>query len=78
MNLKGIREAVRRRPFKPFTISLADGRKFSIPHPEFVAVGKRHVIIIDSEDSWSDIEPLMIVSLDYHPSLSSSDNDNSD
>ena len=65
MDLQGIREALYKRPFKPFTISLADGRLFFIPHPELVAVGKRRVIVVEPDDSWLEIEPLLIISLDY-------------
>lgn len=66
MDLQGIREALSIRPFKPFTISLADGRSFFVPHPELVAVGKRRIIVFKPDDSWSEIEPLLIVSLDYN------------
>lgn len=66
MDLQGIREALYKQPFKPFTISLADGRSFFVPHPELVAVGKRRIIVVEPDDSWSEIEPLLIVSLDYN------------
>jgi hypothetical protein len=66
MDLQGIREALNKRPFKPFTISLADGRSFFVSHPESVAVGKRRVIVVKPDDSWSEVEPLLIVSLDYN------------
>ncbi len=66
MDLQGIREALRRQPFEPFNIRLADGRSLAVPHPEMVAVGKRRVIVVEADDSWSVIEPLLIVSLDYN------------
>jgi hypothetical protein len=66
MDLQGIREALRRQPFEPFSIHLADGRSLAVPHPEMVAVGKRRVIVVEADDSWSVIEPLLIVSLDYN------------
>lgn len=65
MDLHGIREALHKQPFEPFTIRLADGRSFFVPHPELVAVGKRLVIVVEKNDSWSKIEPLLIVSLDF-------------
>ncbi len=74
MELNGIREALRRQPFRPFTISTADGRKFPVSHPEFAAVTNRRVIVTNTEDSWSDIELLMIVSLDYETSPSPAEN----
>jgi len=65
MDFEGLREALRRQPFQPFTIRLADGRALSVPHPEFVAVGPRRVIVVAQDNSWSVIEPVLIVSLDY-------------
>jgi hypothetical protein len=64
--LQEIRDAINKRPFKAFTISLADGRSFFVPHPELVAVGKRRIIVVKPDDSWSEVEPLLIVSLDYN------------
>jgi hypothetical protein len=65
MDLQGIREALHRQPFEPFTIRLADGRAISVRHPDFVAIGKRRVIVVEPDDSWLVVEPLLIVSLDY-------------
>jgi hypothetical protein len=66
MDLQGIREALRCQPFEPFAMRLADGRSLAVPHPEMVAVGKRRIIVVESDDSWSVVEPLLIVSLDYN------------
>ena len=66
MDLNGIREALRREPFRPFTIRLADGRNVAVPHPEFVAVGPRRVVVVSEDDSWNVLEPLLIVSLDFN------------
>jgi hypothetical protein len=65
MDTQGIREALRRQPFEPFTMRLADGRSLPVPHPEFVAVHPRRVIVIAEDASWSVVEPLLVVSLDY-------------
>jgi hypothetical protein len=66
MDLQGIREALRRQPFEPFSLSLADGRELPVPHTEMVAVGKSRIIVVKLDDSWSVVEPLLIVSLDYN------------
>ena len=66
MDLQGIREALQRQPFEAFSICLADGRSLSVPHPEMVAIGKRRIIVVEADDSWSVVEPLLIVSLDYN------------
>ncbi len=64
MDIEGVREALRKEPFEPFSLRLADGRSLPIVHPEFVAVGKRRLVVIAEDDTWSFVEPLMIVSLD--------------
>ena len=65
MDLQGIREALHRQPFKPFDIRLTDGRRISVHHPDSVAVGSRRIIVVELDDSSSEIEPLLILSLDY-------------
>jgi len=65
MDLNGIREALHRQPFEPFVIRLADGRALPVPHPDYVAVGAQRMVAVAEDDSWSVIEPLLIVSLDY-------------
>jgi hypothetical protein len=65
MDIEGLRGALRRQPFEPFTVRLADGRSLPVPHSEFMALGTRRVIVVGPDDSWSVIEPILIVSLDY-------------
>jgi hypothetical protein len=48
----------------PFVIRLSDGRKFSIPHQDFIAVGRHKVAVIDDDGYAVTIDPLHIVSLD--------------
>jgi hypothetical protein len=64
MDLEGVREALRQEPFEPFVFRLADGRAVPVHHPEFVAVGKRRLVVIDESDGWSFVEPLLIASID--------------
>jgi hypothetical protein len=65
MDIAGIREALQKQPFEPFTIRLADGRTLPVPHREFVAVGQRRIVVVAEDDSWSVVEPLLIVTLEY-------------
>ena len=65
MDLNGLREAIRKQPFKPFAIRLADGRSLDVKHPELVAVGQRRAIVIQEDDSCLWLEPLLITSLDW-------------
>lgn len=71
MDLQGIRDALHKLPFEPFDIRFTDGLSFSVRHPDFVAVGKRRIIVVKPDDSWLSIEPLLIVSLDYNGKRSS-------
>ena len=66
MDVKGIREALHRQPFEPFTICLADGRQLEVPHPDFVAiVGERRIVVVREDETWAVVEPLLISSLEY-------------
>ena len=68
MDIQGVRTALHR---EPFSIRLADGRSLPVPHPDFVAVGPRRIVVIAEDDSWSVVEPLLIVSLDHSGTRSS-------
>lgn len=67
MDLNSIRDALRREPFVPFEMCLADGRRVPVKHPEFVAMNKRIVLVIDEESRTRTFEPLLIVSLEPLP-----------
>ena len=49
--------------FKPFSIFLSDGRKYDVPHPEFILVTRRSVAVADPEGFIDTLDPLHIVSL---------------
>jgi hypothetical protein len=36
-----------------------------VPHPDFVALTPRRVIVGATDDTWAVVEPLLIVSLDH-------------
>ena len=40
-----IEEAVRRRPFAPFRITLTEGSTYEVRHPELCMVGRRAVVV---------------------------------
>ncbi|MBI3839922.1 MAG: hypothetical protein HY288_18520 [Planctomycetia bacterium] len=65
MDLNSIRNALHEQPFKPFDLCLADGRRVSIKHPEFVAMNNRVVVVLDEESFSTTIEQLLIVSLEH-------------
>lgn len=35
--------------FRPFTLRTSDGREFPVPHPEFIALGKSDVVVVDKK-----------------------------
>ena len=50
--------------FAPFALRLSDGRRFLVPHRDFILVSPKVVVVLD-EDEWAvSINPLHIVSLD--------------
>ena len=64
LNLNVIRE--RLGPgFKPFTIHLSDGRSYRVPHPEFIALGRGFVVVVDEgKNVPRTIDTLHIISID--------------
>jgi hypothetical protein len=66
VDVNAIREALHARPFQAFRLRLADGRELTIPHPDFIAVSPRRIVVINAADeSTSILEPLLIVSLEF-------------
>ena len=74
MDLAGIREIVKREPFRPFILRLADGRSLTVRHPDFVAFTPRLLFVGFEDNTWSVIEPLLIVSVDSLPNSDSGGN----
>ena len=62
LNLNPIRDRLN-GPFTPFVIHLTDGRKFAVPHRDFIAVGKGVVSIVDKRDSTHTVDALHIVTI---------------
>lgn len=52
-------------PFRPFTIHLADGRKFEVPHPDFFLLSPKAgiVVVVQPEDRVNHISGRAIVSI---------------
>jgi hypothetical protein len=62
MNVEKIRKHLT-GGFRPFVLRTSDGREYQIPHPEFIALGKYYVAVVDSSGDLDILEPLHIVSL---------------
>jgi hypothetical protein len=67
MQVPALREALHAQPFRPFTIRLTDGRSLPVPHPELVAIAGRTVVVTSpaQDESFSVVDSVLIVSLDY-------------
>ena len=62
LNLEHIRNRLG-PAFQPFTIRLSDGRSFEVPHPDFIAIGRGVVSVIDQKDVQHTLDALHIVSV---------------
>jgi hypothetical protein len=59
-------DEIRRRVtggFKPFTIFLTDGRRYDVPHPEFIMVTSRSLAVADKKGFIETLDPFHIVSV---------------
>jgi hypothetical protein len=63
MNLDHIRERLS-NGFEPFVLVTTDGRRFDVPHHDFIAVGKNVVVVLDHKDHSTKIDALHIVSIE--------------
>jgi hypothetical protein len=50
--------------FVPFALRLSNGRRFEIPHRDFIAVSPKAVAVIDHDQLVVTISPIHIVSID--------------
>lgn len=71
MDAENIRAAVTRSPFQPFRLRMNDGREFFVPHPEYIAVARRIVVVIDPATEVAiHLEPLLIASMQFEATSS--------
>lgn len=45
MNAEDLRRVHHATPFRPFTLVLADGREFPVPHPDFASISPRGTVV---------------------------------
>ena len=69
MNITVLRELHEARPFVPFTLNLADGRKLNVIHNEFLArfPSGRAAMLTHGDDKFTLIDLLMVTSVDVDP-----------
>jgi hypothetical protein len=59
-------DIIRRRlsgGFKPFALVTSSGDKFVVPHPEFIMLHPRTVVVMDEDGCAAVLDPLHIVGL---------------
>lgn len=49
--------------FKPFAIVTSSGDKFVVPHPEFIIIHPRTVVVVEKDGYAAVLDPLHIVGL---------------
>jgi len=66
MTTEQFRATLHQQPFRPFTIRMADGRAFSVGHPDFVAQSEsgRTVIVFQANESYSVLDLLLMSELE--------------
>jgi len=69
MNIALLRELHEARPFVPFTITLADGRKIPVIHNEFLAFfpSSRAVMVTHGDDRFTLVDLLLVTAIDVDP-----------
>ena len=64
MRIDQFRDILHRQPFAPFTIYMADGRKFEVRHPDFVAIRPSgRSVIVAAEEGTSFLDLSLIAEL---------------
>jgi hypothetical protein len=61
--LDNLRERVHGGDFNPFKLHLSDGRELSIPHPDFILVSRKVVVVATEEGVTYTIDPFHIVAI---------------
>lgn len=66
MTIQQLDNAHKARPFKPFTLHMADGRSFDVPHPEFLSRSPsgRTIVVHDQDDNVSILDLLLLTELE--------------
>ena len=66
MRTESLHETIQAQPFRPFTIRMADGRKFDVKHRDFLAQSPsgRTVIVFQTDDSYSVLDLLLMSELE--------------
>jgi hypothetical protein len=68
MTANQIKERRTANPFVPFTLRLANGRRFFVPHRDFISQspGGRIVIVYGTDDAASIVDLYLVTDLEVH------------
>lgn len=61
MNRQSIKEQLQGRG--PFVVHTSDGKEFTVPHSEFVLIGRYNIVIENAKGAFDILDPLHIVSI---------------
>lgn len=66
MTAQQLRDVQQAKPFRPFTMHMADGRSFQVPHPEFllVAPSGRTAVFYDEKDSLNILDVMLMTRIE--------------
>jgi hypothetical protein len=67
MTTDRIRSLYQARPFQPFTIHFADGRKVPVVHHEFMIPSGRTVVVQQPDETLNIIDLLLVTDLEILP-----------
>ena len=66
MNTERIRQKLT-NGFRPFALQLSSGKRYLVPHPEFIMVGRNVVAVLGKDDSVTPMDALHIVAIEDLP-----------
>jgi hypothetical protein len=68
MTTEQFRATLHLQPFRPFTIHMADGRRFDVAHSDFVAQSQsgRTVVVFQADEGYSVLDSLLMSELEVH------------
>lgn len=60
--LEELRNRIKAIPFIPFSLFVADGREFPVPHPDHILVTSGGLVAIENDQGLLDILPIFHIS----------------
>ena len=66
MRTENLQEVIHAAPFRPFALSMADGTRIDVPHPDFIAhpPGARTAVVVGSDESLHIIDVMLVSKID--------------